>query len=433
MSTAFIVLVVVFAIAAVMRVPIALGMLASGIAYLFASKQDIGLAGEQIMNTLYNSYVLLSVPMFILAANVMNAGTISERLWGAANALVGRRRGGLAQVSVVVSMVFSSMSGSAISDAAGPGMVAVRMMRDVGKYKAGFAAAIVAAGATIAPIIPPSIPMVLYALTSNASVGALFLGGLVPGLLMGVALMLTVSLLARRRNLPMGDSIEGAEKRRVLVAALLPLTLPVVLLGGIWTGAFTPTEAAAVAAFYAMLLAGFVFRTLGWKALFAVFVESTRSSAVVMLLIAGAFIINYAVTTERLDQQLAAWIGGMNLSQIEFLLLVNVVLLVLGCIIDTGPLLLVILPVMLPAVKALNIDLVHFGVVGVVNLMIGLITPPYGMLLFVLAALANIPLREVISEIWPFVLALIAVLLLITFFPVLVTGLPHLFGLGLAR
>jgi tripartite ATP-independent transporter DctM subunit len=427
-SLTFLLLIAVFVTGALLRVPIAYAMIAAGMAYLFASGQDVGLAGEQIMNSLFASHVLLAIPMFILAASVMNAGTISERLWGAADALVGRLRGGLAHVSVLVSLVFSSMSGSAVADAAGPGMVAIRMMRQVGGYSPGFAVAITAAGATIAPIIPPSIPLVIYALVSGASVGGLFLGGVVPGLLMGGALMATIALLAKRLNLPEGRAVPAAEASRTLRRALLPVTLPVVLLGGIWSGAFTPTEAGAVAALYAMFLAAFVYRALSPSTLLTVFIESTRASATVMVLIAGAFAVNYAVTTERLDQQLALWIAGMELSPLAFLLVINIVFLILGCLVDTGTLLLVLVPVLLPSVRELGIDLVHFGVVIVVNLMIGLITPPYGMLLFVLSALTDAKLPEVMRAIWPFVAALVVVLFAITFLPGLVLFLPRAFG-----
>lgn len=428
MSTAFLILVAVFVAGALLRLPIALAMLCAGLAYLFAGGKDPGLAAEQIMTSLQQSYVLLAVPMFILAANVMNAGTISERLWSAANAIVGRAKGGLGHVTVMVSVIFSSMSGSALADAAGPGMVAVRMMRDVGKYPAGFAVAVTAAAATIAPIIPPSIPMVLYALFANTSVAALFLAGVVPGLIMAAALMLAIALLARRRGLPTGERIGARAALCHLARAVLPMTLPVVLLGGIWTGAFTPTEAAAVAAFYAMLLAGFVYRALNWRGLYAVFAESLRASTVVMLLIAAAFIVNYAVTAEQLDQALAGWIKGMELTPLGFMLAVTLLFILLGCVIDTGTLLLVLVPVLLPTVKTLGIDPVYFGVVVIVNLMIGLVTPPFGMVLFVLSGLTKTPLAEVSREVLVFCGALIAALLLMVLAPGTVLWLPRLFG-----
>lgn len=430
MSFAFGILLAVFVVGSVLRIPLAIAMLSAGMAYLFASGQDVGLAADQIMNSMYGSYVMLAIPMFILAANVMNAGTISERLWSAADVVVGRMRGGLGQVTVLVSTIFSSMSGSAITDAAGPGLVAIKMMRSVGNYRPGFAVAITAAAATIAPIIPPSIPMVLYALLTGTSVSAMFLGGVIPGLMMALALMATIAILAKSEGLAVGKRMTMAQAWQAISRGLLPLTLPVVLLGGIWSGVFTPTEAAAVAAFYAMVLAGVVYRSLGWRGLFAVFAESMRQSAVVMILIAGAFVVNYAVTAEQLAQVLVNWIQAQSLSAPQFMLLTNLLFLLLGCILDTGVLLLVVLPVLMPAVRLLEIDPVHFGVVAIVNFMIGLITPPYGLLLFVLSSLASVSLREIIGQIWKFLIPLLLVLLLLVLFPQLVLWLPRLAGYG---
>jgi tripartite ATP-independent transporter DctM subunit len=430
MSLAFAILLAVFIVASLLRVPLAISMLSAGMAYLFASGQDVGLAADQVMNSMYGSYVMLAIPMFILAANVMNAGTISERLWSAADVAVGRMRGGLGQVTVLVSTIFSSMSGSAITDAAGPGMVAIKMMRSVGGYKPGYAVAITAAAATIAPIIPPSIPMVLYALLTGTSVSAMFLGGVVPGLMMALSLMATIALLAKREGLPKGNSLTGAKAWAAIRRGLLPMTLPVVLLGGIWSGVFTPTEAAAVAAFYAMILAGVVYRALGWRGLFAVFAESMRQSAVVMILIAGAFVVNYAVTAEQLAQVLVGWIQAQDLTAVQFLLLANLMFLLLGCMLDTGVLLLVVLPVLMPAVRLLEIDPVHFGVVAIVNFMIGLVTPPYGLLLFVMSSLAVVPLKDIMAQVWKFLIPLVGVLLLLVLFPSLVLWLPRLAGYG---
>jgi tripartite ATP-independent transporter DctM subunit len=430
MSTALLLLIATFVIAALFRFPLGFGMLAAGIVYLFASGQDVGLAAEQIMTNLNENFVLLAVPLFIFAANVMNAGTISERLWSLCNAFVGRFRGGLAQVNVLVSVVFASMSGSAVADAAGPGLVTIRMMTRVGGYPPGFATAITAAAATIAPIIPPSIPMVLYALIANVSIGALFLGGIVPGLLMAAALMCAVALIARARSFPVGERTPRSAYARLFKRAALPLMMPVILLGGIYSGAFTPTEAAAVAGAYALVLSSIVYRAFGLRELFSIVLESARATASVGIMIAGAFIINYAVTTEQLAVGLSAWLDGQSLTPITFLLLVNALILVLGCFLDTATLLLVVVPVLLPTCKALGVDLVHFGVLMTINLMIGMITPPYGLLLFVLSALTDVPLAATIREIWPFVLALTIVLLLVSLVPGLVLWLPHYFGLG---
>jgi tripartite ATP-independent transporter DctM subunit len=427
-SVGLLALIGAFLVLAVLRVPIAFAMLAAGVVYLWVTGQDVGLVVDQTMNTMASLYVLLAVPMFILAANVMNASTISDRLWAAAAALVGRFRGGLGQVTILVSVVFSGISGSAVTDAAGPGMLALRMMRDVSKYPAGFAAALIAAASTIAPIIPPSIPMILYGLLSGASIGALFLGGVVPGLLMAGLLMTAVAIVARRRGLPRGAGAPLAEMPRVFARAILPLTLPAVLLGGMFSGIFTPTEAAAVAAFYALLLGGAVYRALGWQALLAVFLESARQSSIVLLLIASAFVVNYAVTVEQTAQAITAAVTNLDLGRTGFLLCVNALFLVLGCFLDAAVLLLVFVPLFLPAVKALGVDLVHFGVMIIVNLMIGLVTPPYGLLLFVLAALGRVPLVEIVREIWIFILPLIAALLAITLAPDLVLALPRALG-----
>jgi len=414
-----------------LRAPIGFTMLLSGVAYLAVTRQDMGLAAEQVLNGMYNSYVLLAVPLFILAANIMNAGTVSERIFDFCRILVGRLRGGLAQVDILVSVVFSGMSGSAIADAAGPGLVTIKQMLKKPEYSPGFAGAVVVASATIGPIIPPSIPLVIYALVSGTSVGALFLGGVVPGLLMAAVLMVAVHIIATRRNMPRDEPVPLKEWPAVLWRGALPLSLPVVLLGGIYSGAFTPTEAAAVAALHALVLAGICYRALTWRSLGGVVLESTRSSAVITLIIAGAFMLNYAFTAEGVPQALAQWVAQLDLSQVAFLLMVNVVFLILGCFLDTAVMLLVFVPMLLPAVKAVGVDLVHFGVLIVVNMMVGLITPPFGMLLFVTNALTRIPIKDMLREGWLFLAMLLGLVLAMSLFPQIVLWLPHSMGYGL--
>jgi tripartite ATP-independent transporter DctM subunit len=414
-----------------MRMPIGFSMIASGIAYLVVKRQDLGLVAEQVSNGLYNSYVLLAVPMFVLAANVMNAGTVSQRLFDFCRILVGRLRGGLAQVDILVSVIFSGMSGSAIADAAGPGLVTIKQMLKKPEYSRGFAAAVVVASATLGPIIPPSIPMVIYGLVSGASVGALFLGGVVPGVLMALLMMVVVQVIAIRRNMPREAPVPLSQWPTILFRGALPLSMPIVLLGGIYSGAFTPTEAAAVAAAHALILACVVYRALNWRQLFAVVLESTRSSAVITLILAGSFLLNYAFTAEGVPQAMAAWVDALHLSPVQFLLLVNVMFLVLGCFLDVSVLLLVFVPMLLPAVKVLGIDLVHFGVLVVLNMMIGLIHPPFGMLLFVIKALTGIPIGEMMKEGWPFIVMLLLLLLAMTLFPQIVLWLPQTMGYGI--
>ncbi|MEN9538724.1 MAG: hypothetical protein RLZZ126_959 [Pseudomonadota bacterium] len=413
-----------------LRMPIGFSMLASGVAYLVVVKQDIGLVAEQVGNGLYNSYVLLAVPLFVFAANIMNAGTVSERIFDFCRVLVGRLRGGLAQVDILVSVVFSGMSGSAIADAAGPGLVTIREMLKKPEYSRGFAGAVVVASATLGPVIPPSIPMVIYALVSGASVGALFLGGVLPGALMAILMMAVVHVIATRHNMPREAPIPRSEWPRIVLRGALPLSLPVVLLGGIYSGAFTPTEAAAVAALHALILSAWVFRALSWRSFWAVTLESARASAVITIILAGSFVLNYAFTAEGVPQALAAWVQGLQLSRVQFLLMVNLLFLVLGCFLDVSVLLLVFVPMLLPAVKLLGIDLVHFGVLVVLNMMIGLVTPPFGMLLFVTKALTGIPIGEMIREGWMFIAMLIGLLLLLTFFPQIVLWLPQTMGYG---
>jgi tripartite ATP-independent transporter DctM subunit len=417
-----------FVVFALLRFPIALMMFGCGLVYLWTSRQDVGLLVDQTLNSSFQLHVLLAIPMFILAGNVMNAATISERIWAAADAVVGRMRGGLGQVTVVMNVVVSSMSGSAVSDAAGAGLVAIQMMRKVGGYPAGFAVALTAAASCLGPIIPPSIPMVIYAILSGASVGALFLAGVIPGLLMAASLMIMIAWIGARRGLPVGRAIPLAEMPQVFRRAVVPFSLPVVLLGGIWGGIFTPTESAAVAAFWALVIGAAIYRNLGAKATFAVFAISARQSTVVMMLIVSSFIVNFALEREGVALALAQWIQHMDLSPLGFQLVVNVVFLVLGTVLDGAVMLLVFVPVLLPAAKALGIDLVHFGVALILNFMIAMITPPYGLILFVLSALTGVPMREINREVWQFCLPLTVVLFILVCFPSITLWLPRLFG-----
>lgn len=430
MTSGIWILVGVLAGGMLLRMPIGFSMIAAGIGYLVAKGQDVGLVAEQIGNGLYNSYVLLAVPLFVFAANIMNAGTVSERIFDFCRILVGRMRGGLAQVDILVSVIFSGMSGSAIADAAGPGLVTIRQMLKKPEYTRGFAGAVVVASATLGPIIPPSIPMVIYALVSGASVGALFLGGVVPGFLMAGLMMGVVAVIAKKRNMPRDEPVPRSEWAGLIFRGALPLSMPIVLLGGIYSGIFTPTEAAAVAALHALILAALVFRALTWRSFWGVVMESTRASAVITMILAGSFMLNYAFTAEGVPQSMAVWVDSMHFSQIGFLLMVNVMFLVLGCFLDVSVLLLVFVPMLLPAAKLLGVDLVHFGVLVVLNMMIGLIHPPFGMLLFVTKALTGIPIGEMMKEGWPFLVMLLLLLLAMTCFPQIVLWLPQTMGYG---
>lgn len=409
-------------------IPIAYAIIVASMAYMLAAGASIGIVGKTLTDGIYQSFLLLAVPLFIVAANIMNAGTISDRLLNFCIATVGRFKGGLGHVNVMASLIFSGMSGSAVADAAGIGKIIIGMMRKDGRFPAGYAAAITAASATIGPIIPPSIPMVLYALVSNASVGALFLGGILPGLLMGAVLMAMNSWISHRRGFATEAPVPFRDLPRVTGRAFPALLMPAILLSGIYGGVTTPTEAAAVAAAYALLLSAVFYRSLRMKTLYMILVESARSSAAVGIVIGGALILNYIVASENIPAALAAHLVDVDVSPLTFLLAVSALVLVLGCLLDATTIILVIVPLFIPACNLLGIDLVHFGVVIVVNCMIGLITPPYGILLFVINAVTGIPLRDIIRDVVPFLVVLLAALLAMILIPDIVLFLPRLTG-----
>nr|WP_245211837.1 TRAP transporter large permease [Neoroseomonas oryzicola] len=412
----------------VLGLPIGLAMITATIVYLGTSGQDMSVAAEQVLNGLNGSYVLLAVPLFIFSAGLMNAGSLTDRLLRFCNLLVGRFRGGLGHVNVVQSVIFAGMSGSAIADAAGSGKVQIDMMTKGGAYPASYAAALTAVTAVIGPIIPPSIPMVLYALVADASIGYLFLGGVIPGLLMAAAQMGINSWMAHRHDFPIAERVPVREFPRLTLEALPALMMPVILLGGIYGGVMTPTEAAAVAAAYAWLIAAVFYRSITLAQTWAAVRESARSTAAIGMLIAGALALNYVITSENVPNTVRGILAGWEMSPWQFLLVVNLILLVLGCLMEGSTILLVVVPVLVPTAQALGIDMVHFGVVVVVNIMIGLITPPYGLLLFICAKLSGQPLTAVVRDTLPFLVAMVAALMLITYVPELVLWLPRQLG-----
>jgi C4-dicarboxylate transporter, DctM subunit len=408
--------------------PIGHSMIVGSILYLVLTGLDLGTAAEQLLNGMYNSYVLLAVPLFLFAAELMNISNMTDRLLRFCDMLVGRFRGGLGHINIVQSIIFAGMSGSAIADVAGTGRISIDMMTRNNRYTVSYAAAITAASAVIGPIIPPSIPMVLYALVSDASIGYLFLGGVIPGLLMALAQMVINTIMAHRNNFPVEAPIPLREWPAVTIAALPALMMPVILLGGIYSGVMTPTEAAAVAALYAMLVAVLLYRNVSAAATYGAVVSSARSTAAIGMLIAGALVFNYVVTVENIPETVRKILAGYELGKYAFLLWVNIILLVLGCLLEGSTIILVVLPIFIPTAKALGIDLVHFGVVTVFNVMIGLVTPPYGLLLFIVSAISGAPLRDVIRDTMPFVLAMIVALAIITFVPETVLWLPKMLG-----
>ncbi len=409
-------------------VPISYSMIAGSILYLLLAGLDLGTSAEQILNGLYNSYVLLAVPLFLFSAELMNVSRMTDHLLRFCDMLVGRFRGGLGHINIAQSIIFAGMSGSAIADLAGTGRISIDMMTRNNRYPLSYAAAVTAASAVIGPIIPPSIPMVLYALISDTSVGYLFLGGVIPGVLMALAQMAINSYMAHRHDYPVEKPIPLREWPMITWVALPALLMPVILLGGIYGGVMTPTEAAAVAAAYAFVVAVLWYRNITVRDTYVAVLNSSRATASIGMLIAGALIFNYVVTIEQIPNTVRGLLAGYELSPLMFLIAVNVILLVLGCLLEGSTIILVILPIFIPTAKALGIDLVHFGVVAVVNIMIGLITPPYGLLLFIISAISGAPLRAIIRDTMPFVWAMLVALAIITFVPDIVLWLPRLLG-----
>ena len=408
--------------------PVGHAMIGGSILYLFLAGLDMATAAEQILNGMSQSFLLLAIPLFILAAEFMNAGSIMDRLVRFCNALVGRFRGGLALVNVAQSIVFASMSGSALADAAGAGKLMQSMMTRDGKYTRGFAAALTAVSATIGPILPPSIPLVIYSLVSDTSVGYLFLAGVIPGLLIGAAQMALIIAMAKRRNFPLEAKVPMRELPLITWQAFPALLMPVILFTFLYSGITTPTEAAAVAAAYALLISGVLYRSITARGIYASLLSSARTSVSIGMLIAGALAFNYVITVENIPKTVSAILTATDLSPVGFLLLVNAILLVLGCLLEGTTIILVILPVLIPTAMALGIDPVHFGVMAVTNIMFGLVTPPYGLLLFMMTKVANVPLREIIREVMPFLGVMLLALMVITYVPSAVLFLPRLFG-----
>ena len=430
LSLAFTLALGLIIVLSVFGLPMGLSMICASVLYLLMRGQDMGIVAEQFLNGMYSNYIMLAVPLFILAAEIMNSGTLSERLLKWCDAIVGRFRGGLAQVNVLQSIVFAGMSGSAVADAAGSGKMMQHMMTQNGKYTPSYAAALTAVTAVIGPIIPPSIPMVLYALIADTSIGYLFLGGVVPGLLMAGVMMIQVAVTARVKNFPVEKPVPLRELPKMTWQALPVLFMPIVLMYGIYGGITTPTEAAAVAAFYALVVSIVIYRSVRWPDLYAALLTSAKTTASIGMLIAGALVFNYVVTVENIPHSLSAVLLAWDLNPVTFLICVNLLLLVLGCVLEGTTILLVIVPVLIPTAQALGIDPVHFGVVVVVNIMLGLVTPPYGLLLFIMTRISGAPMKDIVADVMPFLFGLILALILFTFVPDTVLWLPKMFGYG---
>ena len=378
---------------------------------------------SHVLTSSTDSFVLTAIPLFILTAALMEQGEVTDRIIDFCKDLVGHLPGGLAHVNIVTSVIFAGMSGSALADAGGPGMVEVRMMRE-GGYDDDFTVAITAASALIGPIIPPSIPMVVYGAISRESVGKLFLGGFIPGVLIAIALMIQAHFYAKKRNYPTSKRPPLKQIAYHFYKVFLALLTPVIILGGIATGFFTPTEAAAVAAVYALVLGFFVYKALTWKKCWKTLLATAMLTGVIVFIMGMAALWSWMLTNENVTGILIGYLTSLTSSPAVMLFLIVLSLLILGCFIEPLAIMIMVLPVFLPILQTYGIGLLHFGVVMTLALMIGLLTPPFGELLFILTAITGVPVGRVARATAPYLLGIGAVLFLIMYIPSLVTWLP---------
>lgn len=416
----------VLALSFIIRIPVSLSMLVASIAYFVLSGRDLGQVFSVMTGNMYSNYTMLAAPLFIFMANVMNEGEVTDKLFKFCNGVFGRLRGGTAQVNVAASLIFSGMTGSAIADASGIGLMEIDQMKKEG-YDGEFSCALTAASATVGPIFPPSIPMVIYAMLSGASIGKLFMGGMIPGIILSLLLMMYVAFVSFKRKYPRGEQLGLRAMIRATVSAIPALFTVVLLLGGIYLGVVTPTEAGALASTYAIIISILIYRNLGWAKFWKIIKKSAANTATLALLAGTSMLFSYIISLEQVPRAVSALVLGITENKYIFLMVVNVVFLLLGCVLDVSTIQLVFVPMVLPLVNAFGIDLVHFGVIICLNMMIGLSTPPFGMLLFIVSGLGKVKISGVIREIIPMIVVMIALLLLITYVPQIVMWIPDNF------
>ena len=409
-----------------LSVPLSISMGIAGISYVVFAGIPISVVAQRMGNSV-NSFPLLAVPVFIFAGCLLNTSGITTRIFEFAKLLMGSVRGGLAQVNVIASLIFSGISGAALADIGGLGQIEIKAMEEQG-YKSEQAAAITAASATIGPIFPPSMPLIIYGSTAEVSGVKLLNAGVIPGLLNTMLLMMQIGYFSVKYNFPAGsaDGFDGTRLYRAFIRALPALLSPVILVGGLLSGLFSPTEVAAVTVFYGFILGKFIYRELSWTQLMDVGRQSVRQTANIMFIIASASIFAFALTVEQVHVQLTDLLLKISENPIVLLLIVNILLLAVGTIMETIAAILVLTPLLVPALCRVGVDPIHLGIVMVLNLMIGLLTPPVGMSLYMVSIVSETPVEKVIKALVPYFLPLVISLLAVTLIPTLSTWLPGL-------
>ena len=413
---------IAFAVLLVIGVPISISIGASAVLGCLSLGYPLVVIGQKMVSGI-DSFLLIAVPLFILAGNLMNAGKITERIFDTAKELVGWIPGGLGHANVVASVIFAGMSGSAVADAGGLGAIEMEAMRKNG-YDDDFASAVTASSSVIGPIFPPSIPLIIYGSVASVSVDKLFMGGVMPGLLMAVLLMVLIYIYAIKRKYERHPFNLRALLRQ-FAGSILALITPLIILSGFVLGWFTPTEASSIAVIYSLLIALLVYKTLTWKSFLKCLKDSAISSANTLLIIGTSTLFTYVMAMEGISRQISQVILGISSNPVIVLLAINILLLVLGMIMEPGAILTLMLPVLLPIANGLGLNLVHFGVMIVLNLMIGQVTPPFGVCLFVISDVNKLKLESLYKSIIPFLIPLIATLFLVTYIPGIVTWLPN--------
>lgn len=412
-----------------LKVPVYISMALTGCALMMATT---GMKWSILTQYLYagtNSFTLLAIPLFLLAAKLMNTGGITKKLFAFCMKVVGWLPGGLGHVNILSSVIFAGMSGTAVSDAGGLGAIEIRAMNEHG-FDNDFSCCVTAASSTMGPIIPPSIPLVVYATVSGASVGALFMAGIVPGIIMALLMMVVVTIYAIKRHYPRTKFPTVKEFFLALKEGILPLMAPVILLIGIYGGVFTPTESAAIVVLYSLFLDVVVYRELTLKKFISILKETVRDALTIALIIAGATFFGYVATRARIPQMILSSMTSLVSSKFTLLLIINVFLLIVGCFLETASAITIVVPLILPLLAAYDINLTQFGIVMVLNLMIGLLTPPFGLVLFVISKIGNISIGRFSKALVPWLIALLAALLLVTFIPQLSLWFPTMLGMS---